>query len=179
MSLATGGWCHLNWELETYAGNNPVCAVSWKGRFFFGSWSGQIFVNEGTEDQSLSSPAQRTSINCSVIPGFTDAGTASEKRALMVRPNTTTIVSFAYMEPSQSGTGPFRGTVMVLTDLNAWTGINANRAGLRPEKQYITGWVGGSGIGEFLSVLYAFQPSTGYKASLNGIDLLYDVGGVL
>ena len=180
MSLTTRAW-------SQYRGLPiGICGEAWNGSFYFGSGdgSGRVLVNDGDLDGvTIANPNAFTPIDCSLLTGFSNAGSPLMKRIQQVTVraisktgsiplNAEARFGFDYSEAaSPIGAGPMTPG----TWNNAAWGPGAGAGiwgGAYAPQRYVFGAVG---MGAEAAVAIRF--STTSRTVLVGFDIAFEMGG--
>lgn len=175
LSFNAGGWTQ-------FKGLPMTCSESYGGKLYFGTADGRVCVNTGPVDNNkLTGSQDAIAIESSMLLGFISLGTAARKRLLMARPHFITdgtapqyvmegranydfteISTVAYTDPAQTALWD-----VGIWDVSEW-GATQGVAGE---------WRGISGYGSQVSL--AMKMSTKGAATLVGLDVMADMGGIL
>lgn len=176
MSLTTRGW-HQYRDLPI-----GLCAEPWGGTLYFGTQDGRVCVNDGYVDGvTLADPNTFSAIDWSLLTAFSNLGNTQHKRIQMIRPRwlsdgggvvltAEARYSFNFTEPQSvvaSASSGGNAWDVGLWDAAAWGGSYTSQS------QVFGAW--GMGV----EAAIALRGKASARMTLVGVDVEYDVGGVL
>lgn len=176
MSLVTHGW-HQYRDIPI-----GLCAEPWSGTLYFGTVDGRVCLNSGYVDGvTLADPNTFSAIDWSVLTAFSNLGDTRHKQIQIVRPRwlsdgggvvltAEARYSFDFTEPAPviaSANSGGNSWDVGLWDSAIWGGS------LAPASQVFGAW--GMGV----EAAIALRGKASARMTLVGVDVEYDVGGVL
>jgi hypothetical protein len=175
MSFATRGWSQYR-ELPIVSGG------TWNGQFFFGTADGRVCKNDGYLDNVNLAGTSYTPVAFSVMSAFKDVGKGRQVRVHMMTPRlqaqagaptvrATAKFDFDLNEPAPP-TGTSTSSGSALWDTAIWD--SSRWGGDYTASQTISG---ATGLGKFLAI--AVRGTAIGRTTLTGVDVYFDVGGIL
>lgn len=171
---------HANsWSKST--GVPMATCAEWKGKMYFGSAGGTVYINDGDVDGlNRTGTNTPTAIQWSLLTAFSDIGTASNKRVKQIRPrfitdgavpqytvqanydfDQTLPTSISYVTPTGAG----------LWDSAIWNSSTwGSGVGTAGE------WRGAAGMGTYAAI--AMTGASKSRTTLTTFEVFYDVGGL-
>jgi hypothetical protein len=165
-STQTGAW-------SKFTGLNAGCFAWFGTAMFFGGNDGTVYRLDGVADLGLP-------ILASYQHAFTDLRSVSNKRLVMARPRIVAPPSYlpAVHIKTDLDTSPVPYRTIPPGDAGpAWDVTAWDEAYWGADSVSTQGWQGVEGIGTTVSV--AFRVAATAPVMLNGVDLTYEVGGLL
>lgn len=179
-SFATKGWSRYR-ELPILS-----CGV-WNGTLFFGTADGRVCRNEGYDDDvKLANPNEYKPVVYSILSAYQNLGAPRNKRVQMLRPivlseglnpvvQATARYGFDLSEPGPpTGSAPSTATGTSVWDTAVWdTAVWPGDNTQTPAQ----GIMGAKGMGRDVAV--AVRGTATSRTTVVGVDVLFDVGGLL
>jgi hypothetical protein len=175
MSLSTRGW-HQYRDMPV-----GVCAEPWGGTLYFGTEDGRVCVNDGYVDGvTLADPNSYSTVNWSLLTGFSNLGVPNQKRVQLIRP---TLLSQGGAI-SHEAQARYRWNLEEIAGVSASPGSGAlwdsalwDQAVWGGQYQAQQRVFGASGVGPEVAI--AIRGAASSRMTLTGIDVALDVGGFL
>jgi hypothetical protein len=175
MAFSTKAW-------SQYRDLPILSAASWNGQLYFGTTDGRVCRNTGYVDNVLlSDPNSWNAVQWSLLTAYQSLGTPRYKRVHSIRPKllsqaanatvqATALMDFNLIEPAPpaGGSGGSGSTWdSAVWDTSVWSGDYTATQPLQ----------GGTGIGRDVAI--AVRGSAIARTTLVGVDVLFELGGVL